>query len=111
MTELLFSYGTLLLPEVQRATFGGELRTVADGLPGWRVEVLRITDPAVIALSGADQHPILVRTGDDTDVVEGGVLEVTTEQFRAADSYDVDDYARIAVTLASGRTAWVYVSS
>lgn len=54
MTELVFSYGTLRLPKVLRATFGREV-------------------------SGR------------------------------RDSYEVDDYRRIAVPLRSGATAWVYV--
>ena len=31
------------------------------------------------------------------------------EELAAADRYEVADYKRVAVTLASGLTAWVYV--
>ena len=109
--EHLFSYGTLRLPEVQRGTFGAELPTTDDELPGFRLKVLTITDPHVIALSGSDRHPILERTDDPADRVSGSVLVLTREQLTAADAYEVDDYARVAVTLASGTTAWVYVSA
>jgi hypothetical protein len=108
-TESLFSYGTLRLPDVQRATFGAELPTSADELVGWRVGVLRITDPAVVALSGTAEHPILERTDDPTDRVAGAVIELTADQLAAADAYEVDDYHRVPVRLASGREAWVYV--
>ena len=79
-TESLFSYGTLRLPDVQRATFGAELPTSDDELVGWRLGVLRITDPAVVALSGSAEHPILERTDDATDRVAGAVIELTADQ-------------------------------
>lgn len=112
--EHLFSYGTLRLPEVQRGTFGAELPTRGDALPGYRLGVLTITDPHVIALSGSDEHAQPVpgqRTGDAADSVPGSVLELTPEQLAAADEYEVDDYVRVAVTLASGTRAWVYVAA
>jgi hypothetical protein len=108
--ERLFSYGTLRLPRVQRETFGGELPTAPDALVGWRLGVLRITDAAVLAVSGADEHPILERTGAASDRVEGAVLELTSAQLAAADRYEVDDYVRVPVTLASGLEAWVYAA-
>jgi hypothetical protein len=55
---LLFSYGTLRDPAVQRANFGRELVGREDRLP----------------------------------------------------RYEVDDYRRVSVVLASGAAAWVYVS-
>ena len=109
-TESLFSYGTLRLPDVQRATFGGELPTSDDELVGWRLGVLRITDPAVVALSGSAEHPILERTDDVTDRVAGAVIELTAEQLAAADAYEVDDYERALVPLASGLRGWVYAA-
>ncbi|MET1017367.1 MAG: gamma-glutamylcyclotransferase family protein [Leifsonia flava] len=109
--EHLFSYGTLRLASVQRGTFGAELPTRDDALPGFRLGVLKITDPHVIALSGSDEHPILERTDDPADSVAGSVLELTPEQLTAADAYEVADYVRAAVTLASGTRAWVYVAA
>ncbi|WP_240037176.1 gamma-glutamylcyclotransferase family protein [Leifsonia flava] len=109
--EHLFSYGTLRLASVQRGTFGAELPTRDDALPGFRLGVLKITDPHVIALSGSDEHPILERTDDPADSVAGSVLELTPEQLAAADAYEVADYVRVTVTLASGTRAWVYVAA
>ena len=43
--QLLFSYGTLQLPAVQLATFGRLLAGSADLLPGFRLDMLEITDP------------------------------------------------------------------
>lgn len=106
--ERVFSYGTLRLPQVQRALYGREVPTTDDQLLGHRLDWVQITDPAVIAASGSDRHPIL-RSGDSADAVTGACLELTLAELRATDAYEVDDYARSRVTLASGRTAWVYL--
>jgi gamma-glutamylcyclotransferase (GGCT)/AIG2-like uncharacterized protein YtfP len=109
MTELLFSYGTLQLPEVQRATFGRALPGRRDAIVGYDLNQVTITDPHVIATSGSDRHPIL-RPSDRTDAhVDGMVFEISETELAAADEYEVDDYRRIAVPLRSGATAWVYV--
>ena len=109
-TERLFSYGTLRLPAVQRELFGTELPTAMDALVGWRLRMLRITDPDVVALSGEAEHPILERTDDPADRVDGSVLEVTPAQLAAADDYEVDDYRRVRAQLVSGGDVWVYAA-
>lgn len=108
---LLFTYGTLRDPAVQRATFGRELDGHADALPGYRATTVAITDPDVLAVSGQANHPIVVPTGNPTDQVPGTVLEVTDEELAAADEYEVDDYHRVAVVLTSGARAFVYVDA
>ncbi|MGZ5397395.1 MAG: gamma-glutamylcyclotransferase family protein [Mycobacterium sp.] len=82
VTELLFSYGTLRQPGVQRDVFGREL----DGRPD--------------AIVGYDL---------DYAAIEGTVYAVTEDDLVAADDYEVDDCERIAVPLRSGDHAWVYV--
>ncbi|OII14667.1 hypothetical protein BIU96_10535 [Curtobacterium sp. MCBA15_008] len=110
-TQRVFSYGTLRQPLVQESLFGGHVPTEPDALPGWRLEWVTITDPEVIRTSGSDRHPIL-RRGSAGDVVEGSVLALGYEwQLGAVDRYEVADYQRIRVTLASGWTAWVYVAA
>ena len=106
MTELLFSYGTLRLPEVQRKTFGRELNGRPDAIVGYDLDYVTITDPHVIATSGTDRHPILKPTDRADAAVEGMVFAIS-----AADEYEVDDYRRISVPLRSGDQAWVYVFS
>jgi hypothetical protein len=105
----LFSDGTLQLPEVQRATFGHLLSGRPDAIVGFRLETLTITDPAVIATSGSDQHPVLIPAAGAGAEVDGTVFDLTTEQLHAADTYEVADYTRVEVPLRSGQAAWVYV--
>ena len=108
---LLFSYGTLRDPAVQRANFGREFSGRADRLPGFKVSMLEIMDPQVVAVSGRTHHPILVATGDPSDRVEGMAFVVTDADLVLADEYEVDDYRRVRAPLTSGDTAWVYVSA
>jgi gamma-glutamylcyclotransferase (GGCT)/AIG2-like uncharacterized protein YtfP len=107
----LFSYGTLQLETVQLETFGRLLTGAVDALPGYSRTMVRITDPAVIAASGADHHPIVAATNHPDDCVEGMVFEITAEELAAADTYEVSDYKRVDVVLASGLRAWVYVQA
>lgn len=106
---LLFSYGTLRLPQVQLDTFGRLLDGEDDVLPGYTVDYIDITDPRVVALSERPVHPILRATGDPRDKVVGTTLRLREDELDAADEYEVSDYRRVGVTLASGRFAWVYV--
>jgi gamma-glutamylcyclotransferase (GGCT)/AIG2-like uncharacterized protein YtfP len=106
---LLFSYGTLRQPEVQIATFGRELDGHADAIVGFDLDHVTITDPRVIATSGSDRHPILRRSERPDAHVDGMVFAISEADLAAADEYEVDDYRRVAVPLASGATAWVYV--
>lgn len=106
---LLFSYGTLQLPGVQLASFGRLLEGEADALPGYRQDLLEITDPQVIASSGQRWHPVLQASGDPADSVAGTVFRISREELVAADDYEVADYRRVLARLRSGRSAWVYV--
>lgn len=107
---LLFSYGTLQLAHVQRAIFGRELEGQKDALLGFYREMVEITDPDVLAKSGERFHPIISRSGDMSHTIEGTVFELSEAELLAADEYEVDDYKRESVDLASGRIAWLYVA-
>lgn len=108
-TVRLFSYGTLRQRDVQLATFGRELVGRADVLVGFSLSMLKITDPAVVALSGKAEHPVLRRTDDPKDIVEGVIFEITEAELAAADAYEVDDYARVSAVSAGGLVTFVYV--
>ncbi|PZP53470.1 MAG: UDP-N-acetylmuramate--alanine ligase [Agrobacterium fabrum] len=111
LTIHLFSYGTLQLDNVQMASFGRLLHGSDDSMPGFRKEMVEITDPAVLEKSGERYHPIVIPSGNPDDAVTGKVFRITTEELAAADAYEVSDYKRIEVTLKSGISAWVYVKA
>jgi gamma-glutamylcyclotransferase (GGCT)/AIG2-like uncharacterized protein YtfP len=106
----LFSYGTLQQPGVQMASFGRLLKGAPDALPGWKKEMVEITDAEVFAQSGERFHPIVV-PGEAGDEVPGVVFEITADELASADRYEVNDYKRIAVTLKSGLEAFAYVKA
>ena len=106
---LLFSYGTLQLPEVQRATYGRLLEGRPDVLPGYALAPLAITDPEVVRISGASVHMIARRTGNDGERIAGVVFRITPAELEATDAYEVDAYARVLARLVSGEQAHVYV--
>ncbi|MFC3909419.1 gamma-glutamylcyclotransferase family protein [Legionella dresdenensis] len=110
-TEKLFSYGTLQYETVQLANFGRTLEGNKDQLPGYELAMLEITDPDVIATSGEAFHPIISYTGNSANCVDGMVFDISEEELRCADSYEVADYKRIKVMLSSGISAWVYVNT
>jgi hypothetical protein len=107
----LFSYGTLQLDSVQLASFGRLLEGQADAMPGYRRDMLEITDPDVIRTSGERFHPVVSPSDDPADAVEGKLFRITPDELAAADRYEVSDYKRIEVVLASGTRAWVYVKA
>jgi len=106
---LLFSYGTLRLPDVQMTSFGRLLGGSDDVMPGYRTDLLEITDPDVLATSGERFHPIVVPSEDPADEVAGTLFQISEEELWAADAYEVADYARTQVRLTSGAEAWVYI--
>lgn len=92
--ELLFTYGTFQRPDVQLDTFGRLVTGEPDWLPGYAIRGGRIRE-----------------TGNRLDRVPGRVLHVTSDEVEAADEYQVERFRRDQVVLASGRRAWVFVTS
>jgi gamma-glutamylcyclotransferase (GGCT)/AIG2-like uncharacterized protein YtfP len=109
--ELLFSYGTLRLEDVQRATFGRSLNGHQDALVGYRLMSVQIQDQAFIVKNGDGPQNNLEYTGNNSDVVEGTVLEITKEELELADTYEPAEYKRNLVRLKSGVRAWVYLTN
>lgn len=108
---LLFSYGTLQDEAVQLTTFGRRLTGQADSMLGYSQHWVEITDPQVLATSGKTHHPIVVPSADSQDSVAGTVFQISEQELQAADDYEVADYKRVSVSLASQLTAWVYVKA
>lgn len=107
--QLLFSYGTLQLKNVQIETYGRELKGTDDTLTGYKLENLQITDTSVLEKSNQEFHPIAIKTTANKDRIDGKIFEITTEELFETDVYEVDDYKRVSETFESGTKAWVYV--
>ena len=108
---LLFSYGTLQDKSVQLANFGRELTGQQDAMLGYSQSWVEITDPDVLASSGKTHHPIVAPSAEAGARVEGMVFQISDQELAAADAYEVADYKRVEVGLASGMRAWVYVQA
>ncbi len=107
---LLFSYGTLQHDEIQLETFGRKLSGEKDLLNGYEPSLVKIADPAVATRLGKTHHDNIRATGDEWSSVQGTALEVTDAELTLADRHEASfAYQRIAVELASGHRAWVYV--
>ena len=106
----LFSYGTLRQPEVQIANYGRLLDGEPDVLAAYRLIPVTIADPDVVRISGKAVHTIAVASGETRDRIEGVVFALSAAELAATDAYETDAYARVEVTLESGRSAWVYVA-
>jgi len=107
--EKLFSYGTLQLEKVQLDTFGRKLVGKKDTLIGYRLEQIEISDPAVLASSSENFHPILRPSKNKADRIQGVIFEITKEELLKADTYEEENYRRVAQVFESGTSAWVYV--
>jgi gamma-glutamylcyclotransferase (GGCT)/AIG2-like uncharacterized protein YtfP len=106
---LLFSYGTLQQEDVQLSTFGRRLNGHPDELRGFELSRVPIADPAVARASGRNYHDNVTVNGGGDSRVSGMVFEISDDELALADRYErTASYERIAVTLASGKRAWVY---
>src|SRR5262249_8978200 len=106
----IFSYGTLQQASVQLATFGRLLDGRTDDLLGFELSSVPIADAQLAAARGRTHNANITLTGRNDHRVSGTVFEITDAELAAADEYEKGDaYERIAVTLASGKRAWVYV--
>lgn len=108
--SLLFSYGTLNIPNVQLATFGRVLDGEEDAVSGYELHDIFISDIDVVSKSGKNYHQILVNSPDKDAIVKGKTYMVSPQELRTADDYEADKYGRREVKLQSGKTAWVYMA-
>jgi len=109
--QQIFSYGTLQLQTVQLETYGRILKGKPDKLAGYKLSNLKITDKSVIEKSGKEIHPVAIKTFDKKDFIEGMIFEITEQELKETDKYEVSDYKRIKETFESGRKAWIYVGT
>ena len=101
--HLLFVYGTLRDPDVQRAVFGRTVGAEPDSIVGHRLGTIEIDGEAYFLLQPSE---------DTADEVPGLVLSLTEAELALADAYEGEvHYARVMVSLRSGRDAFVYVAA
>jgi len=110
MDTLIFSYGTLQMPRVQRELLGRLVEMTDDALLGYTTVAVEIDHPDVIEFSGSSTHLGLVPGPADARIA-GKVLHVTEADLPALDDYEGEEYTRAEVTLASGTRAWVYLAA
>lgn len=99
MTEFIFTYGTLQDEAVQRYVFRRVLSGGEDVLPSYT-----ISDKKMYG-----RYLVLEPTGKQKNEVAGRVYALSGTELLKADVYEGPAYKRIAVSLKSGRRAWVYV--
>ncbi len=104
---LLFVYGTLRDPEVQRRVLGREVFGEPASLMGWRKEWIKVRAEAA-EIAGHDVHPVAVPS--DGGELDGLVLHLLEEDWPALDAYEGEPYARVRVTLKDGRAAQFYAA-
>ena len=85
---------------MQHRVFGRVVGGLRDALEGFEL--------GQISIEGR-QHRIL-RPGGSARI-DGLVLRLTDEDLPKSDAYETEAYARIEVTLVSGRRAYVYVAA
>jgi hypothetical protein len=102
----LFSYGTLQQEEVQLALFGRLLRGEPDELVGFDQSLIELEEAGEKAI-----HAIVTHNGRRDSRVPGTLLELSDSEIARADAYEPPEYARVSVTLASGKQGWVYADA
>lgn len=99
--EYLFSYGTLQDPQVQEYIFGRILDGGPDTAPGFKK-----MENAVYG-----RYPLVIRTDNPEDKVEGMAYEVNDADLKKADIYETRAYKREKFRLESGEEAWIYIEN
>lgn len=82
-----------------------------DFLVGYKLDYIEIFDQEVLEKSEEKFHPILSFSGKNEDKVQGILFEITEEELKKADEYEVADYKRIKTTFESGKEGFIYVEN
>ncbi len=109
--EYLFVYGTLKDPKVQKEIIGRLVEERPAVLSGFIKKEVKIVNESALRVSNIETHPIIVRSNDENDSVEGMVLSVSGEELLQIDTYEDEAYQRQKVRLQNGERAWVYEKS
>jgi gamma-glutamylcyclotransferase (GGCT)/AIG2-like uncharacterized protein YtfP len=80
-------------------------------LKGYKLEQLLITDKTVLEKSDQQYHPIAIYTGIEKDIILGMLYEISPQELKQADLYEVSDYKRTKVTFVSKKQGWIYIKN
>ena len=105
---LLFVYGTLQDPDVQREQFGRHVDGRRARLVGYTLSSVTVEDPAFIEDGVPEVHAIVIASGHPEDEVGGLILDLTDDELARADAYEPREYERVSARVASGDEVWVY---
>lgn len=96
--HLIFLYGLMMDPVVQKRVLGKIIRGKSDVLVGYKRDKL---------LLNRVRYTTLVP--EEGGLIEGQVYKVSREELHRIDLYETKAYRRIEVMLRSGTKAWTYV--
>jgi gamma-glutamylcyclotransferase (GGCT)/AIG2-like uncharacterized protein YtfP len=68
-------------------------------------------DAGIAYLHNVVSASVANQSGNPADTVSGKVFAITPQELAHADAYEVSDYRRERVALASGVSAWVYIAA
>ena len=109
---LIFSHGSLQQPDVQVSIYGRVLHVEPDELVDCIRTQVEVPPWHKAAASGTTHYANVEFVAGSDDRVPGMVFELTDAELVLTDAYERDaEYVRVLARLASGRSAWVYVSA
>jgi gamma-glutamylcyclotransferase (GGCT)/AIG2-like uncharacterized protein YtfP len=112
IVPLIFSYGSLQQEAVQISIYGRPLGGEADELVDWVRGQIAVPKSHKAAAAGLTHYANVTFSPGSASRVPGTVFELTAAELVITDAYEEDaEYVRVVAALASGRSAWVYVSS
>jgi hypothetical protein len=109
---MVFSHGSLQQPDVQVSIYGRALQVEPDELVDCIRTQVEVPPWHKAAASGTTHYANVEFVTGSGGRVAGMVFELTDAELLITDAYERDaEYVRILAQLASGRSAWVYVSA
>ena len=95
----VFTYGTLLDPQIRKDVLGYPISSLASEVSGFRM--------AQVKLSGIS-YPMLVEDKQNKDWISGAYFKIDETDLKKLDEYESTAYRRKLVTAADGTKVWIY---
>lgn len=100
--NIIFVYGTLCNPKIQKCVIGRVIESSPDRLSGFKLGNITL---------GINDYPIIEKSEKSDAIIDGIVLHVTDSELIKMDKYETDAYKRVKVLLESGIESWVYLAN